>query len=72
MPETSWPKRAPATSAGETMVLLGTLRVFGLRPATAVFKGNECQCSISEPVGHPPASTSKTAKGGYFIGRTQN
>ena len=72
MPETRWPKLRTCDKCGETMVLLGTLRVFGLRPATAVFKGNECQCSISEPVGHPPASTSKTAKGGYFIGRTQN
>jgi hypothetical protein len=38
MPETRWPKPRTCDKCGETMVLLGTLRAFGLRLATAVFK----------------------------------
>jgi hypothetical protein len=55
--ENNWPDPRTCDKCGEPMMLLGTLRACGFRPATAVFKCNECKFSVSEPMGAAPAFT---------------
>jgi hypothetical protein len=50
----NWPERI-CDKCGEPMPLLGTLRPVGFRPATAIFKCNECRFSVSEPIDPAPA-----------------
>jgi hypothetical protein len=49
-------------NCGEPMVLLVMLSAVGFRPATALYKCNECRYSISEPIG-PPSTARRSTDG---------